>query len=71
MGFENVVPMNSVLHDGGTEIRLTSGRHRPPEVLAEMGEVAGFLFRAEGEPVLYWRMRPHTGQLALVAVEAR
>lgn len=39
---------------GPVEIELTSGRHGPDEVLGEMGAVSGFVFRAPGEPVLYW-----------------
>lgn len=54
MGFETVVPLGSELRDDGVNIRLTAGRHGPPEVLADMGEVAGFLFQAETEPLLYW-----------------
>ncbi|MCT7376305.1 MBL fold metallo-hydrolase [Chelativorans salis] len=53
-GFENVAPIGSELRDGNVVIGLASGRHGPPEVLAEMGDVSGFVFRAEGEPVLYW-----------------
>ncbi len=39
---------------GGVSIRTTDGRHGPPEVLEDMGDVSGFLIGAESEPTLYW-----------------
>jgi L-ascorbate metabolism protein UlaG (beta-lactamase superfamily) len=53
-GFVNVVPIASSVLDSNVEIELTPGRHGPMEVMTEMGKVSGFIFRADGEPVLYW-----------------
>jgi L-ascorbate metabolism protein UlaG (beta-lactamase superfamily) len=53
-GFVNVMPIVSSIRDGDVDIELTPGRHGPMEVLDEMGEVSGFIFRANDEPVLYW-----------------
>lgn len=53
-GFTDVVGVNDRTYFGPVEIELTSGRHGPDEVLDEMGPVSGFVFRAPGEPVLYW-----------------
>lgn len=53
-GFIDVEALDLTARVGAARIDVTSGRHGPPEVLAEMGEVAGFVFRAGGEPTLYW-----------------
>lgn len=53
-GFKRVTGIETELEFGGVHIRLTAGRHGPDEVLPEMGEASGFLFRAADEPVLYW-----------------
>ena len=54
LGFSKVRPVWTGLEFGAARITTTAGRHGPPEVLAAMGEVAGFVLRAPGEPVLYW-----------------
>lgn len=53
MGFKDVRPISTGLDFGRVRIRTTAGRHGPPEVRAEMGDVSGFVLRAPGEPVLY------------------
>ncbi|WP_151733022.1 MBL fold metallo-hydrolase [Paenibacillus tengchongensis] len=37
----------------GVTLRRTSGRHGTGEIGERMGKVSGFIFQAEGEPVLY------------------
>lgn len=54
MGFEDVRSIGQELTLGSVQIRTTDGRHGPPEVLADMGEVSGFLLNAADEPTLYW-----------------
>lgn len=54
MGFSDVRAIGDGTAVGGVTIRTTDGRHGPPEVLDDMGEVSGFLISAPGEPTLYW-----------------
>lgn len=54
MGFADVRPIGQGLTLGAVDIATTEGRHGPPEVLQDMGEVSGFLLRSPGEPTLYW-----------------
>lgn len=54
MGFNDVRAIGDGLTLGAVNIRTTEGRHGPPEVLDDMGEVSGFLISAAGEPTLYW-----------------
>jgi L-ascorbate metabolism protein UlaG (beta-lactamase superfamily) len=54
MGFSDVQAIGDGTAVGGVTIRTTDGRHGPPEVLDDMGEVSGFLISAAGEPTLYW-----------------
>lgn len=54
MGFADVRPIGQGLTLRAVEIATTDGRHGPPEVLEDMGEVSGFLLRSPGEPTLYW-----------------
>lgn len=54
MGFQDVRPIGDGIAMGQVRIRTTDGRHGPPEVLDDMGEVSGFLIEATGEPRLYW-----------------
>ncbi|MFN3320706.1 MAG: MBL fold metallo-hydrolase [Allorhizobium sp.] len=53
-GFSDVRAIGDGAAVGGVTIRTTDGRHGPPEVLDDMGEVSGFLISAVGEPTLYW-----------------
>ena len=54
MGFQDVRAIGDGIAMGQVRIRTTDGRHGPPEVLDDMGEVSGFLIEATGEPRLYW-----------------
>ena len=54
MGFVDVRAVGEGLEVGPVHIRTTDGQHGPPEVLADMGEVSGFLLTAIDEPLLYW-----------------
>jgi L-ascorbate metabolism protein UlaG (beta-lactamase superfamily) len=54
MGFSDVRAIGDGTAFGGVTIRATDGRHGPPEVLEDMGEVSGFLISVTGEPTLYW-----------------
>lgn len=54
IGFEDVRPIGDGTRIGDVMIRTTDGRHGPPEVLQDMGEVCGFLISAAGQPTLYW-----------------
>jgi L-ascorbate metabolism protein UlaG (beta-lactamase superfamily) len=53
-GFEDVRAIGDAIRVGDVTIRTTRGRHGPPEVLEDMGEVSGFLISAPSEPKLYW-----------------
>jgi L-ascorbate metabolism protein UlaG (beta-lactamase superfamily) len=54
IGFEDVRAIGDAIRIGDVSIRTTEGRHGPPEVLEDMGEVSGFLISAPSEPKLYW-----------------
>lgn len=54
MGFDDVRAIGEGIMMGGVSIRTTDGRHGPPEVLEDMGDVSGFLIGAVSEPTLYW-----------------
>lgn len=54
MGFEDVRTVGEGMDVGAIRIRTTDGRHGPPEVLGDMGEVSGFLLSSKDEPLLYW-----------------
>lgn len=54
IGFEDVRGIGDAIRIGDVTIRTTDGRHGPPEVLEDMGEVSGFLISAPPEPTLYW-----------------
>ncbi|KPF57342.1 MBL fold metallo-hydrolase [Rhizobium sp. AAP116] len=54
LGFEDVRAIGQGLALGSVQIRTTDGRHGPPEVLDDMGDVSGFLISAIDEPILYW-----------------
>ena len=54
MGFSDVRIIGEGIDLGGVRVTTADGRHGPPEVLEDMGDVCGFLFSAAGEPTLYW-----------------
>jgi len=53
-GFRNVIPVVGRLDWKAIEITRTAGRHGAGEVLQKMGDVSGFVFKAEDEPTVYW-----------------
>lgn len=53
-GFRQVTPVVESLAWQGITITRTPGQHGSGDVLAEMGQVSGFIFQAKGEPTLYW-----------------
>ncbi|WP_379154941.1 MBL fold metallo-hydrolase [Paenibacillus sp. sgz5001063] len=54
-GFEHVsvIGDNEISNFQNTTLKRTDGRHGTGEIGELMGKVSGFVFRAEGEPVLY------------------
>ncbi|MCF1471414.1 MULTISPECIES: MBL fold metallo-hydrolase [Rhizobium/Agrobacterium group] len=54
MGFSRVIGIESTSLLREVRLETTDGQHGPLEVLADMGDVSGFLLRAAGEPLLYW-----------------
>lgn len=54
MGFSEVQGIERRLRWRDWELAVTGGRHGPDEVLAEMGDVHGFVAQRSGEPALYW-----------------
>ena len=53
-GFEDVRPVVDRAEWNGVSLTRTPGQHGSGAVLADMGRTSGFVFRAEGEPTLYW-----------------
>lgn len=53
-GFTAARPVEETLSWENLAISRTGGRHGSGQILERMGEVAGFVLRAEGEPTLYW-----------------
>ncbi|RPI79729.1 MAG: MBL fold metallo-hydrolase [Desulfobacteraceae bacterium] len=54
MGFREVLPIQERMEWRGITILRTSGQHGSGEVLSDMGTVSGFIFKAKGEPLVYW-----------------
>ncbi len=53
-GFRRITPVVQGLAWQSIMITRTPGQHGSGDVLAEMGQVSGFIFQAENEPTLYW-----------------
>ncbi|WP_407353632.1 MBL fold metallo-hydrolase [Luteimonas sp. R10] len=53
-GFRHVTAIETDTQWSGTGFELTGGRHGPDSVLAEMGEVHGFVASMADAPTLYW-----------------
>lgn len=53
-GFTAVNAIDQQLSWGNLAISRTGGRHGSGQILERLGEVAGFVLSAEGEPRLYW-----------------
>lgn len=54
LGFTNVMPIYESTKWQGVSITRTAGQHGTGETAELMGRVSGFMFRASGEPTLYW-----------------
>lgn len=52
-GFTNVTPLIDTYGVDGIEFTRTNGQHGPDEVLEHLGEVSGFILKAEGYPTIY------------------
>jgi L-ascorbate metabolism protein UlaG (beta-lactamase superfamily) len=53
-GFTHVQPLADQLRWEGMQLNRTDGQHGTGAVGRLMGAVSGFVFRAPGEPTLYW-----------------
>lgn len=53
-GFLDVRPVVDQIEWNGVTLTRTPGQHGSGAVLTDMGRTSGFVFRAEGEPTLYW-----------------
>ena len=54
MGFKDITPIVDSITWRGISINRCSGRHGSGALADQMGRVSGFVFRADGEPTLYW-----------------
>jgi L-ascorbate metabolism protein UlaG (beta-lactamase superfamily) len=53
-GFSNITTIDKSVAWHGLRITRTSGQHGSEVWAAQMGAVAGFIFRADNEPTIYW-----------------
>ncbi|MCB8944675.1 MAG: MBL fold metallo-hydrolase [Ardenticatenaceae bacterium] len=53
-GFTAVTPINDTLTWQGISITRTPAQHGTGQWAERMGNVSGFIFRADGEPTIYW-----------------
>ena len=53
-GFRSVTPIADALTWQGIHITRTRARHGSGVWAEKMGNVSGFVFRAQGEPTVYW-----------------
>jgi len=53
-GFESVIPIIDSIRLKGIEITRTSGHHGTGDWGEKMGNVSGFIFKADNEPIVYW-----------------
>ena len=54
MGFLDINAVEKETQWGGMAISRTGGQHGTGKWEKEMGHVSGFVFKADGEPVVYW-----------------
>lgn len=54
MGFQNVLPVEKQIDIKGISLARTPAKHGSGRVLEDMGISSGFLFKASGEPTVYW-----------------
>ena len=52
--FNNFIVVEKETLYENIKITRTGGKHGSDEILEKMGEVSGFIFEAENEPVVYW-----------------
>ena len=53
-GFQQVTPVSESVTWEGITLTRTAGKHGTGDWLQRMGNVAGFLLHAEGQPTVYW-----------------
>jgi L-ascorbate metabolism protein UlaG (beta-lactamase superfamily) len=53
-GFSNIMTVGGSVDWHGMTITRTAGQHGNEVWAARMGSVAGFIFRADNEPTIYW-----------------
>jgi L-ascorbate metabolism protein UlaG (beta-lactamase superfamily) len=53
-GFRNVTPVDQEIYWEGIDIIRTPCEHGSGEVLKEMGNASGFVFRSQNEQTVYW-----------------
>ena len=53
-GFKDVTPLEGQTTWNGIEITRVPGQHGVGTWIEAMGKVSGFIFKAEGEPTIYW-----------------
>ena len=53
-GFDNVTAVDNSVKFEGIEIIRVGGQHGKGEILSKMGQVSGFVLKAEKEPTVYW-----------------
>ena len=54
MGFQDVNPVEKQIEINGVSVTRTPAQHGSGSVLEDMGISSGFLFKAKGEPTIYW-----------------
>lgn len=54
MGFQDITPVAETVDWQGIHLYRCPGRHGSGVLAEQMGPVSGFVFRADGEPTLYW-----------------
>jgi L-ascorbate metabolism protein UlaG (beta-lactamase superfamily) len=53
-GFRDVIPVEDTINWEGITIARTLCEHGSGDVLREMGNASGFVFRSQNEPTVYW-----------------
>ncbi|MEW6735094.1 MAG: MBL fold metallo-hydrolase [Acidobacteriota bacterium] len=53
-GFSNIIAVDSTVDWHRVTITRTAGQHGNEVWATQMGHVAGFIFRADNEPTIYW-----------------
>ncbi len=53
-GFTQVTPIVEAVTWQGVSLTRTPGQHGTGEWIKRMGHVSGFIFKADGEPTVYW-----------------